>query len=61
VVVSNVSGVVRVVEATSTGYKEKARLEALGRGPKSETPPSFAGRRIFVCNEEEIAAIEVGG
>jgi outer membrane protein assembly factor BamB len=60
VVVSNVSGIVRVVEATPAGYKEKARLEVLGRGPSCDTPPSFAGRRIFVRNEEEIAAIEVG-
>jgi outer membrane protein assembly factor BamB len=60
VVVSNVSGLVRVVEATPAAYKEKARLEALGRGPTSETPPSFAGGRIFVRNEEEIVAIEVG-
>jgi outer membrane protein assembly factor BamB len=61
VAVSNVSGIVRVVEATPAGYKEKARLEVLGRGPACDTPPSFAGGRIFVRNEEEIAAIEVGG
>jgi outer membrane protein assembly factor BamB len=61
VMVGTVSGVVRVVEATPAGYREKSRLEALGRGPSCETPPSFAGGRIFVRNEEEIAAVEVGG
>jgi outer membrane protein assembly factor BamB len=60
VVVSNVSGLVRVVEATPASYNEKARLEVLGRGASCDTPPSFAGKRIFVRNEEEIAAVEVG-
>ncbi|HEY7515081.1 MAG TPA: PQQ-binding-like beta-propeller repeat protein [Vicinamibacteria bacterium] len=61
VTVGTVSGIVRVVEATPSGYGEKARLEVMGRGPSCETPPSFAGGRIFVRNEEEIAAVEVGG
>ncbi len=61
VTVSTVSGLLRVVEATPAGYREKGRLEVLGRGASCETPPSFAGGRIFVRNDEEIAAVEVGG
>ncbi len=61
VAISTVSGILRVVEATPAGYREKTRLEVLGRGASCETPPSFAGGRIFVRNDEEIAAVEVGG
>jgi hypothetical protein len=48
------------VEATPAGYREKARLEVLNRGARAETPPSFAGRRIFVRNDEEVVAVDVG-
>jgi outer membrane protein assembly factor BamB len=60
VVLSVNSGLLRVVEATPAGYREKARLEVLNRGSRAETPPSFAGRRIFVRNDEEIVAVDVG-
>jgi outer membrane protein assembly factor BamB len=60
VVLSVSSGLLRVVEPTPAGYREKARLEVLGRGPRAEIPPSFAEGRIFIRNEEELAAIEVG-
>lgn len=60
VTVSTVSGLLRVVEATPAGYKEKGRLDVLGRGAACETPPSFAGGRIFVRSDEEIAAVEIG-
>jgi outer membrane protein assembly factor BamB len=60
VVLSVTSGMLRVVEATPAGYREKARLEVLNRGSRAETPPSFAGRRIFVRNDEEIVAVDVG-
>jgi outer membrane protein assembly factor BamB len=59
VVLSVSSGLLRVVEPTPEGYREKARLAALGRGPRAETPPSFAGGRIFVRNEEELVAVDV--
>jgi len=59
VTVSTVSGILRVVEATPAGYREKARLDVLSRGASCETPPSFAGGRIFLRNDEEIAAVEV--
>ena len=32
----------------------------LSRGGKAEAPPSFAGGRIFVRNDEEIAAVTIG-
>jgi hypothetical protein len=60
VVLSVTSGLLRVVEATPAGYREKARLEVLNRGARAETPPSFAGRRIFVRNDEEVVAVDVG-
>lgn len=60
VVLSVTSGLLRVVEATPAGYREKARLEVLSRGSRAETPPSFAGGRIFVRNDEEVVAVEVG-
>ena len=59
VVLSVSSGLLRVVEPTPAGYREKARLEVLGRGPRAETPPTFAGGRIFVRNEEELVAVAV--
>jgi hypothetical protein len=60
VVLSVSAGLVRIVEATPAGYREKARLEVLNRGARAETPPSFAGRRIFVRNDEEVVAVDVG-
>jgi len=59
VVLSANAGLVRVVEASPAGYREKAQLQVLQRGAQTETPPSFAGRTIFVRNDEEIAAIVV--
>jgi outer membrane protein assembly factor BamB len=59
VVLSVTAGLVRVVDATPAGYRERARLLVLNRGAQAETPPSFAGRTIFVRNDEEIAAVVV--
>lgn len=59
VVLSTSAGLLRVVEATAAGYREKARLPLLQRGAQAWTPPSYAGRRIFVRNEEEVAAVDV--
>jgi outer membrane protein assembly factor BamB len=53
------SGLLRIVEATPAGYREKARLEVTNRGARAETPPSFAGGRIFVRNDEEIVAVDL--
>jgi outer membrane protein assembly factor BamB len=59
VVLSVASGLVRIVEATPAGYREKARLEALAPGARAETPPSIQGRRIFVRNDEEVVAVDL--
>lgn len=53
------AGLVRVVEATPAAYRERARLEVLARGSRAETPPSVAGRRFFLRNDEEAVAVDV--
>lgn len=60
VVLSQASGVVRVVEASPDAYRERAQLAVLSRGGKAEAPPSFAGGRLFVRNDEEIAMVTLG-
>jgi outer membrane protein assembly factor BamB len=59
VVLSTGAGLLRVVEASPAGYKEKARLEVFNKGAQALAPPAFAGRRIFVRNEEAVVAIDV--
>lgn len=59
VTLSTSAGLLRVVEATSSGYREKARLLVLNRGAQGWAPPSYSGRRIFVRNEEEVVAVDV--
>jgi outer membrane protein assembly factor BamB len=59
VILSATAGVVRVVEATPAGFRQKIQLEVLNRGAQTETPPSFAAGMIFVRNDEEIVAIAV--
>ncbi len=58
-VLSTSAGLLRVVEATASGYREKARLQVFNRGAQAYAPPSYAGRRVFVRNDEEIAAVDV--
>lgn len=60
VVQSRGSGLVRVVAATPAGYQERARAEVFTPGALSQTPPSFAGRRLFLRNVDEIVALDVG-
>lgn len=54
------SGLLRVVEASSSGYRELARAPAFNAGAQSSTGPSYAGGRVFVRNVEEMAAYELG-
>ncbi len=61
VALSVTAGLLRVVEATPEAYRERARLEVLTPGARAETPPSVAGRRIFVRNDEEVVAVDVEG
>lgn len=59
VIQSASGGVVRVVEATPAGYRERGSLEVLNRGAQTEAPPSFASGMIFVRNDEEIVAVAI--
>lgn len=61
VVVSPGSGQLHIAEATPAGYREKTKLEIFTLGPAGDTPPSLAGKRIFLRNFDEIVAVEVGG
>ena len=55
------AGILRVVEATAAGYREKAQIQVFNRGSRAEAPPSFAAGRVFVRNDEEVVAVNVGG
>lgn len=59
VVLSTSAGLIRVVEATPSGYREKGRLQVFNRGAQGWAPPSYAGTRVFIRNEEEVAAVEL--
>lgn len=59
VALSASAGLLRVVEASAVGYREKARLPLFNPGAQGWAAPSYAGGRIFVRNEEEIAAVVV--
>jgi outer membrane protein assembly factor BamB len=59
ILLSTSAGLLRVVEASPSGYREKARLEVFNKGAQSQAAPTFAGRRIFVRNEEEVAAVDI--
>ncbi|HKV10826.1 MAG TPA: PQQ-binding-like beta-propeller repeat protein [Thermoanaerobaculia bacterium] len=59
VAISQAAGILRVIEATPAGYREKGRLEVFTPGASTDTPPSFAGRRIYLRNSEEIVVLEV--
>jgi hypothetical protein len=59
VVQSQGSGLLRVVAATPAGYRELARAEVFAPGALSQTPPSFAGGRLFLRNSDEIVALEI--
>jgi outer membrane protein assembly factor BamB len=60
-VLSVTAGLVRLVEATPAGYRERARLLALARGARAEAAPSVVGRRVFARNDEEVVALEIFG
>ena len=55
---SESSGLLRLVAADPARYRELRRLAVLEPGARTRTPPSIAGRMIFVRNLEEIVATE---
>lgn len=59
VVLSESSGLLRLIAADPARYRELRRLEVLKPGARTRTPPSIAGRMIFVRNLEEVVAIEI--
>jgi outer membrane protein assembly factor BamB len=59
VVLSTSAGLLRVVEASPAGYREKARLPVFNKGSQALAAPSYAGKRIFLRNDEAVAAVEV--
>jgi outer membrane protein assembly factor BamB len=56
VVLGEESGVLRLVAAGPEAYKEIARASAFNAGALSATGPSYADRRIYVRNVEEMVA-----
>ena len=60
VLLSESAGLVRLIAADPSGYRELAKVQVLRPGARTSTPPSLAGGRIFVRNLDELAAIEVG-
>jgi outer membrane protein assembly factor BamB len=59
VVMSEASGLLRLIAADRSRYRELARLALFRPGARSMTPPTVSGGRIFVRNLEEVAAIAV--
>ena len=58
-ILSELAGVLRLVAADPSGYRELAQIQVLTPGARTGTPPSVAGGRIFVRNLEELVAINV--
>ena len=59
VVLSESAGLLRLVAADPSGYRELANVQVLRPGARTGTPPSLAGGRIFVRNLDELVAVEV--
>lgn len=59
VVLSESAGLLRLVAADPSGYRELAKIRVLTPGARTGTPPSVAGNRIFVRNLDELVAVHV--
>jgi outer membrane protein assembly factor BamB len=59
VVLSESSGLLRLVAADPAAYREQGRASVLTPGARTMTPPSFAQGRIFLRNLDEIVAVTV--
>lgn len=59
VLLSESAGLLRLIAADSSGYRELAKVQVLRPGARTSTPPSIAGGRIFVRNLDELVAVEV--
>jgi outer membrane protein assembly factor BamB len=59
VMLSESSGLLRLIPASPAAFEERARLQVLKPGARTFTPPSFAEGRILLRNLEEIVAVDV--
>lgn len=59
VLVPQASGILRIVEATPAGYREQARAAVFPPGEPTDTPASFAGRRLYLRSSEQMVALDV--
>ena len=59
VIQSETSGLLRLVAADPSGFRELARVTALKPGASTPTPPSVAGGLVFVRNLEEVVAVGI--
>jgi hypothetical protein len=59
VIQSESSGLLRLVAADPTAYKEIAKLPVLKPGAATLTPPTVAAGMIFVRNLEEVVAMAI--
>ena len=59
VVLSETSGLVRLVTPAAGGYHEEARLAVLTPGAPAPGPAAIAGDVIYVRSTEEVAAVRV--
>jgi outer membrane protein assembly factor BamB len=59
VVLAESSGLLRLVAADPTAYRELAQLQVLPPGARTFTPPAVARGRVFVRNLEEVVAVDV--
>lgn len=60
VVIGEESGVLRVLAAQGAAYQELARAAAFNAGALSATGPSYADRRLYLRNVEEMVAYALG-
>jgi outer membrane protein assembly factor BamB len=59
VLLSESAGLLRLVAADPSGYRELAKVQVLTPGARTGTPPTVAGGRIFVRNLDELVAVDV--
>lgn len=57
VVMSEASGLLRLVAADRSRYRELTRFAVFRPGARTMTPPTLSGGRLFVRNLEEVVAV----
>ena len=59
VVLSEGSGLLRLIAPEPAAYRERVRLQVLKPGARTAAPPSLAGGRIYLRNLEEVVAVAI--